>query len=363
VSQRIALVIDALSFLGGAEKVLSAAMELFPSAPIYTLVYDPAAFRGTPFACRRVIPSPVDRLPKAQRYYRSYFPLLPLAIGRFDLSGYDTVLSFSYAVAHGVRTRSDQRHLSYTFTPLRYAWQDASTSFTGPSPAQWLARRLMPAFRRWDAAAAARIDRLAAVSSWTAGCIRQAYRREAQVIYPPVDTAPFRPCPPRGDYFITVTRLFAHKRVDLIVEAFTKLGLPLVVIGAGPEGQHLAKIAGPNVHLLGYQPDQALAAWLGRARAFVCAAEEDFGIAMIEAQAAGCPLIAYYGGGAAEIICEDQTGLFFQKQTVDSLVQAVQRFERLDHAAAFDPAALQSSARRFSKDRFQRELAAFIAQP
>jgi glycosyltransferase involved in cell wall biosynthesis len=356
IKQKVAMVIDALPGIGGAEKVLMAVMELYPDAPIYTLVYNRAAFAGTPIAARRVIPSVIDRLPKAYKHYRKYLPLMPGAIERFDLGGYDLVLSLSYAVAHGIAVQTGQKHLSYTFTPMRYAWCNIGLDGV-ERPHHRFVNWLFGKFRKWDVSAVERVDRLAAVSGYIANCTRRAYRRESTVIYPPVEVERFSPQPERGDYYVTVSRLVAHKRVDLMVQAFNLLGLPLLVVGDGPERSRLERRAQPNVRFLGFQPDEKIAELLGRARSYISAGKEDFGIAAVEAQAAGCPVIAYRRGGALETVIEDQTGLFFDEPVLESLVDAVECFE--GRRQIFEPAQIAASVQRFNRRRFLQEFAAF----
>lgn len=356
VNSRVAIVVDALPFLSGAEKVLMAALELFPRAPIFTMIYNAPAFRRTPIAGRTIFTSFINRLPFAATHYKRYFPLMPAAVRRFDLGAYDAVLSFSYAVAHGVSTHSGQRHLSYTFTPMRYAWR--RIGLNGTQAPQNVTSLLLGPFRKWDAAAASRIDQLASVSGWIAQWVRRAYGRESTVIYPPVDVERFTPGAARGDFYISVSRLVAHKRVDLIIQAFNWLRLPLIVVGDGPERARLARLAGPDVRLCGYLPDRELASLLAQARAFVCAGEEDFGIAAVEAQAAGCPVIAYRKGGALETVREGETGLFFDQPSADSLIEAVIEFEAT--ASRFDARQIAASVQRFNKARFLAEFQAFV---
>jgi glycosyltransferase involved in cell wall biosynthesis len=356
----IAFVIDALPSLGGGERVLLAALELFPRARIYTLVYDPEKFAGTPLHGRPIVTSFIDRLPFARTAYRKYLPLMPRAIEAFDLSRHDLVVSFSYAVAHGARHRPGARHLSYTFTPMRYAWRDLDTHGRAGRKDPLL-NGLMESFRAWDRRAAGRVDRFAAVSKAIARRIDEAYRRQAQVLYPPVEVERFRPLEARGDYYITVARLVAHKRLELAVEAFARLGLPLIVVGEGPEYRRLKRGAGPGVRLPGRLPDPVIADLLAGARGFVCTAEEDFGIAIVEAQAAGCPVLAFGAGGALETVQEGTTGLFFAEQTVESLIDGVERFERA--AGSFETRQLTANAARFSKARFKQEFAAFVGGP
>jgi glycosyltransferase involved in cell wall biosynthesis len=356
MSPKVALVVDALPGLGGSEKVLLAVAELLPEAPIYTLIYNRPAFRHTALADHRVIPSYIDRLPFTRTHYRSYLPLMPRAVEQFDLDAYDVILSFSYAVAHGVRSRPGQRHLSYTYTPMRYAWRGVHPDGSRRRM-PWLVERFFGSFRAWDAAAAARVDAFAAVSGWIGAWVNQAYGRDARVIYPPVEVERFVPQPERAGYFVALSRLVPHKRLDLIVEAFNRLKLPLLVVGTGPEERALRRQAGPGIRLLGFQDDRSVADLLSRARGFICAADEDFGIAVVEAQAAGCPVIAYGKGGALETVLAGQTGVFFEEQSAESLVEAVERFER----EAFDPRLARQNAARFSKAQFQREFGGFIA--
>jgi glycosyltransferase involved in cell wall biosynthesis len=282
---------------------------------------------------------------------------MPAAVERFDFSRYDVVVAFSYAVAHGVRVKKGTRHLSYTYTPMRYAWSEMNIDGTY-SRRNPLLNFFMERFRRWDRSATARVHEFATISHGIADRIRSVYRREARVIYPPVETERFSPRARRGDYFVTLSRLVPHKRIDLIVEAFSRLGLPLKVIGDGPECNRLHKRAAPNIEFLGYQPEEVVAQLLEAARGFVCAAEEDFGIAIVEAQAAGCPVIAYRAGGALETVVDGVTGLFFREQSTASLSEAVERFEDSSHC--FRTADLVENARRFSKPRFVGSFSKFV---
>ncbi|MCI0549455.1 MAG: glycosyltransferase, partial [Anaerolineae bacterium] len=287
-NQRIAFVIDALPSLGGAEKVLFTALEVFPQADIFTLIYNREVFTNTPIAQREIKTSYLDLLPLAHKHHRIFLPLMPGAIERFDLQDYELIISFSYAVAHGVQNFNGARHVSYTYTPMRYAWTDLNINGTHTSR-NIVIDKLMQAFCNWDRKAASRVHRFAAVSQAVSRRIQHAYQREASVIYPPVETGRFHPNRQREDYYITVSRLVSHKRIDLLVKAFTQLDLPLLIIGDGPELPRLKNLAGSNIKFLGYQTDENVAELMSKARGFVCAAEEDFGIAIVEAQAAGCP--------------------------------------------------------------------------
>ena len=348
---------DALAGIGGGERVFLSALELFPGAPVFTLTYVPQVFRDTLVARHPVRPTFIDRLPLAHTHYRTYLPLMPLAIERIDLREFDLVVSFSYAVAHGVRMMMPgQRHISYTHTPLRYAWRNYKIG-ERLAHDQWLVNWFFRYFRRWDLRSVRQVDQFAAVSRDIAGWIQRVYRREARVIYPPVDLERFQPQHPRDGSYITVSRLVAHKRIDLIVKAFSRLKLPLTIIGDGPELPRLRRMAAPNINFMGYQSDRVVAQCLNRARAFVSASQEDFGIAMVEAQAAGCPVITLGKGGALETVLEGKTGLFYAQQTPESIIEAVERFEPL--AASFSPADLVANVQRFGKERFLKEFAIF----
>jgi glycosyltransferase involved in cell wall biosynthesis len=354
---RIAFVIDALPSLGGGEKVLFTALEAYPHAEIFTLVYNKAVFEQTPLANKKVNTSFINSLPLAHRQHRKYLPLMPCAIERFDLRAYDCIVCFSYAVAHGVTNHNGARHVSYTYTPMRYAWTDLHPDGTHKRK-NILLDGFMRAFRTWDKRAASRVHQFAAISQAVSQRIADAYQREALIIYPPVEVERFKPCVQREDYYITVTRLVPHKRVDVIVEAFSKLNLPLIVIGEGPELPRLKSMANSNVKFLGYVPDEQVVELMGKARGFVCAAEEDFGIAIVEAQAAGCPVMAYGAGGARETVQEGVSGSFFEEQDAGSLIEAVQKFERVH--GDFQVKALVRNAQRFNKSRFIEEFQDFV---
>lgn len=354
---RLAIVHDWLTARGGAERLLEALLGLFPRAPVYTLVYDPRLFAGSVIAERPISTSFLNRIPGARRHYRSLLPLMPFAIEQLDVGGHDIVLSISDAVAHGVLTGPNQLHINYILTPMRYVWdlhKEYLKSRALRSPIRSAGfRSLSHYLRLWDVAAAQRVDHFVAISHWVARRVWRAYRREAEVIYPPVDVDRFQPLTPRQDYYITVSRLVPYKRVGMLVEAFNRLGLPLLIVGEGPERRSLEAEARPNVRFLGWQSDGDLALLLGRARAFVFGAEEEFGIAPLEAQAAGCPVIAYGRGGLRETIVGGQTGLFFEEPSADSLLAAVEGFEA--SSKDYPVALIRENALRFGQDRFERE--------
>ena len=356
-NRHVAFVIDSLPSLGGAEKVLFTALEVYPQADIFTLIYNKDVFMDTPIARREIKTSYLDMLPLAHKRHRLFLPLMPGAIERFDLQDYELIISFSYAVAHGVQNFNGARHVSYTYTPMRYAWTDLNIDGTHTSR-NMAVDKLMQAFRNWDRKAASRVHRFAAISKAVSKRIQFAYQREAPIIYPPVETERFHPNGQRDDYYITVSRLVAHKRIDVLVGAFSQLNFPLLIVGDGPELPRLKNLAGSNIKFLGYQSDEKVAQLMDKARGFVCAAEEDFGIAIVEAQAAGCPVIAYGQGGALETVLDGVTGLHFSEQTLESLAEAIIKFERARHSFFTDD--LVNHTRQFDIARFKRKFVEFV---
>jgi glycosyltransferase involved in cell wall biosynthesis len=343
--------------MGGGEKTLMTALEIFPHADVFTLIYNKGAFSKTPIANKEIITSYLDKLPFAQTHHRLLLPLMPAAIESFDFCHYDVIVSFSYAVAHGVQINNGTRHISYTYTPMRYAWSDINIDGTHSHKNPML-NWVLNNFRTWDKAAASRVQEFAAISQGIAKRIQSSYQRKSRLIYPPVEIERFHPNGGHGDYFVTLSRLVAHKRIDLIIEAFSRLNLPLKIIGDGPQRKKLQRRATPNIEFLGYQPDETVADLVSKARGFVCAAEEDFGIAIVEAQAAGCPVIAYKAGGALETVSAGMTGLFFEEQSVTSLIDVIQRFNESAHC--FRQRDLVENARRFSKERFIKSFQDFV---
>ena len=291
---RVALLHDWLVNPGGSERVLESFSVIYPEAPIYTLVYDPSNFKSSPISNRKVFTSKLNRLPFARTGYRAYIPLMPFAIEQFDLREFEIIISSSHAVAHGILPRPNQLHINYIHSPARYAWHqyhDYLDNRRIGRVKKWLSRPTLHYLRLWDFAAAARVDYFVANSKWTAATVMRAYRRNADVIYPPIMLNNFDHAQDRENYYITVSRLVPYKRMDLIVKAFSELGYPLVIVGDGPERRFLTSIASPNIRFCGDLPDIEVAKLLGKAKAFVCAAEEDVGIALVEAQAGGCPIV------------------------------------------------------------------------
>jgi glycosyltransferase involved in cell wall biosynthesis len=359
---RVAIVFEWYQRYGGVERVVTELQKMYPNADFFALVHNPQEVKGTSFEGIAVRTSFIQSLPMTKEKYRGYLPLMPLAVEQFDLRDYDLVISSSHAIAKGVLTRADQLHVSYTHTPVRYAW-DLYLDYLAATGMDrgikgWLVRPVLHYLRLWDTCAANRVDAYLANSFNVARRIHKLYRRPARVVYPPVDVERFRPDLPREEFFLAVSRFVPYKRLDLILEVFTRSGKPIVVIGEGPEFSRAKRIAGLNVKLLGYQSDEVVADHLQRAKAFVSAADEDFGIACVEAQAAGCPVIGYRTGGTSEIVngwpASDATGIFFDNQRWDTLAEAIELFET--HRAAFRPEICSRNAERFGSERFEREL-------
>lgn len=366
---KTAIVHDWLVTYAGAERVLEQMLLCYPEADLFSLIdFLPAGERAFLHG-KTVQTSFLQHLPLARRYYRSCLPLMPLAVEQFDLSGYDLVLSSSHAVAKGVLTGPDQLHLSYVYTPIRYAWdlQHQYLRETGLSRSilGWVARRMLHRIRIWDYRTANGVDGFVASSRFIARRIWKIYRRESAVIHPPVDVSSFTLCEDKEDFYLTVSRLTPYKRVDLIVEAFAAMpGRKLLVIGDGPEFRKIKRSIAPNIELLGYQPHEILRHYMQRARAFVFAAEEDFGIAPVEAQACGTPVIAYGRGGVLDSIrgleTDSPTGVFFTEQSVPALVETIELFEREE--SRIRPVVCRENALRFAPERFRRELKTYVAQ-
>jgi glycosyltransferase involved in cell wall biosynthesis len=350
---RVALVHYWLTAHRGGEKVLEALCALFPQAVIFTHVCDRAQL--SPLLARHEIrQSFIHRLPFAGRHYRHYLPLMPLALEELDMRGFDLIISSESGPAKGVLAPTRTPHLCYCHSPMRYLWdmyhdyREHSGAFT---------RLLMAPFfhrlRQWDALSALRVDRFVANSRNVAARIGKIYRREAQVVYPPVDVDFFTQGAATGQqrgYYLFFGQLEAYKRADLAVAACTQAGLPLVVLGEGREEKRLRAAAGPTVRFEGRQPAERVRRWLQGARALLFPGEEDFGIVPVEAMAAGCPVIAYGAGGALESVQDEESGLFFREQNAASLLDAIERFERLEKHV--DPAALLKQARRFGPAQF-----------
>lgn len=354
---RVALVHYWLVGMRGGEKVLEALCELFPDADIFTLVADRSAISET-IARHRIETSFLQRL-GGRRHYQKLLPLMPLALESFDLSAYDLVVSSESGPAKGVIPRPDALHVCYCHSPMRYIWDLAPEYRRNAGRLAGAALGLAgPRLRQWDVTTAARVDHFIANSAFVARRIEKYYRRDATVIHPPVDRARFAIGNP-GEAYLCAGQVTPCKRIELAVEAFTRLGRPLVVIGDGVTDR-LRGLAGPNVRFLGPVGDAEMAAWLGRCRALVFPGVEDFGIVPLEAMASGRPVIAFGRGGALETVIPGRTGVLFAEQTVEALVHAVSRFELIE--SRLDPRAIRAHAEGFSRPRFLAELRGFFAE-
>jgi glycosyltransferase involved in cell wall biosynthesis len=355
---RVALVHDYLNQYGGAERVLEAFCEIWPEAPIFTLIYSEKRTGGA-FSNRLIKTSFLQKIPFTKSHHRPFLALMPLAIESFDLSKYDIVISDSASFAKGVITRPGTLHICYCHTPTRYAWDDCHKyiqEFGYPA----LITKFIPFFmnylRVWDEAAAQRPDRFIANSRFVAKRIEKYYGQSAEVIYPPVKSKFFKINEKTDGFFLAVARLLSYKRLDIAVRAFNALGWPLKIVGNGPEFERLRNLAGPNVELLGLVDDEKLKNLYSRCRAFVFPQEEDFGITPVEAMACGRPVIAYKAGGALEIIKEGENGLFFEEQTPASLIEALKKF----NSCIFDPEAIRRQALNFDKEVFKQKMWQFV---
>lgn len=368
-SLRIAIVHEWLTTYAGAERVLEQLLLCFPDADLFAVVdFVPDSQRAF-LQDKKPQTTFIQRLPFAKTRYRAYLSLMTVAIEQLDLSSYDLIISSNHAVAKGVITSPDQLHLSYVHSPMRYAW-DLQHQYLRQAGLQtgmksWLARYQLHRLRLWDQSTANRVDAFIANSHFIASRIGKFYRREATVIYPPVDLQYFAVREDKEEFYVTASRMVPYKRMDAIVEAFAQMpGKRLVVIGDGPERKRIAAKAGPNVEFFGHQSNETLRDFLQRGKAFVFAAEEDFGILPLEAQACGTPVIAYGKGGALETIRgldhNRPTGLFFETQTPQAIVEAVATFEEREDL--FNAVASRENAERFAPERFRDEIEKFVRQ-
>jgi glycosyltransferase involved in cell wall biosynthesis len=361
---KVAIVHEWFAAYAGSERVVEQMLHVFPGADVFGvadfLPQNERAFLGG----RPVRTSFVQRLPLARRAFRLYLPLMPLAIEQLDVRGYDLVLSSNHAVAKGVITGPDQLHISYVHSPIRYAWdlqhQYLEESQLHRGLRSWMARAMLHYLRLWDVRTASGVDLFIANSEYIGRRIRKAYGRASMVIYPPVDVQAFTLRLAKDDFYLAASRMVPYKKMPLIVEAFARTPhRKLIVVGAGPDYPRCQRLATPNIEFVGYQPFHALRDYMQRARALVFAAEEDFGITVVEAQACGTPVIAYGKGGVLESVrglgeSAAPTGVFFSAQNADAVVSAVERFER--ERAAISPLECRRNAERFSVERFRAEL-------
>lgn len=355
---KVALVHDYLNQMGGAERVLLALHDLYPDAPIFTSIYDPARLDPA-FRRLDIRSSFMQRLPLISKHHQPFLMLYPLAFERFDLREYDLILSSSSAFAKGVVARPDAHHICYCHTPMRWAWsyQDYIEWEKLAPPARAVLPFFIRHLRRWDQATARRVDYFIANSSVVAQRIANCYQHEATVIPPPVVTARYSISPNQEAYFLVVSRLVPYKRIDIAIEACNLLRLPLKIIGIGRDRARLERLAGPTIEFLGWLPDEQVQRYLARCQALIHPGAEDFGLTPLEAQASGRPVIAYGAGGALMSVIDGVTGLFFHERSPHALAEVLATFQP-EH---FDPQVIRRHAEAFDIACFQRRIAEFIA--
>lgn len=354
----LALVHDWLNQRGGAEDVLEALVALYPGSPLYTSIYAPDLMPGS-YRAWDIRTLWIDRLPGIHTHHQPYLPFYPLAWGGLDLSGYDVILSNKSGFCHGVRHANSTLHICYCLAPTRYVWGlDAYLQREGMGAVAKLALKpIISALKRWDYDAAQRVDHFIAISTDIQQRIKTYYNRDSVIIYPPVDTARFTPAAEVEDYFLVVSRLIPYKRIDLAVQAATRLGVRLKVGGKGRDLDRLKAMAGETVEFLGYVPDDQLPGLMARCKAFLFPGLEDFGITPVQAQAAGRPVIAFGGGGALDTVIPGVTGEHFAAMTVDALADVMARFD----TARYDSAVLHAHALKFDSAVFNQQIQTFVA--
>ncbi len=365
---KLALAHDWLNQMGGAENVLEELVAMFPGAPVFTTIYGPAQM---PAAYRQwdIRVSWLNRAPAVQRRHQPYLPLYPAAVRSLNMTGFDVILSNKSGFIHGLKHSARQLHICYCLAPTRYVWNYGEYA-RREGFGRWLGTLIGPVInrlRQWDYRAAQPtppvggqgVDHFIAISKDIQQRIKTYYNRESVIIYPPVNTDRFQPVEnPAGDYYLVVSRLIPYKRIDLAVQAFSRLNKRLIVVGDGRDREQLEALAGPSVQFKGRLPWNEVVALMANCRAFLFPGFEDFGIAPVEAQAAGRPVIALAKGGALDTVLDGETGLFFREQSVEALIDTITQFERL----SFDSAAARANAERFSAGRFRRELGQFVAE-
>lgn len=363
---KVAIVQEWLVTVGGSDKVVKAILDVFPDADIYTLVAkkDVCDELGIPW--EKVHTSFIQKMPLGTKKHRAYLPLFPFAIEQFDLRGYDVVISSSHCVAKGVLTKADQLHICYCHSPIRYCWdmynEYLEESHLDKGFKSWLVRLMLHPIRQFDAIAGSRVDYYISNSDYVGQRIRKTYRRKATTIHPNIDISNFELCNDKQEYYLASSRLVAYKKIDTIIEAFNQMpDKKLVVIGGGPNLDAYRKLAKDNVIVMGYQPFDVLKDKMQHAKAFVFAADEDFGMIPIETQSCGTPVIAYGHGGSLETVNGGKTGLFFDEQTPEAIVEAVNKFESMG-TQPFAPADCRQWAEGFSEERFKREIKEFVEE-
>ena len=358
-----ALICDWLNVYAGAERCMESFTNIWADFEIYSLIdFLNDTDRYEILKNKHARTSFIQNLPFAKSRYRDYLPLFPYAIENFDLSEYDLILSSSHAVAKGVLTHSDQLHISYVHTPIRYAWdlyfEYLKNSGLNSGLKSFFAKYFLHKIRIWDLISTNRVDYLIANSRYIASRIKKIYGRASDVIYPPVDIDKFEVKENKEEFYLTVSRLVPYKKVDVIVEAFSQINRKLVLIGDGPDMDKIKSKAKKNIEILGYQSNETIRHMMQNAKAFIFAAKEDFGIAPVEAQACGTPVICYGNGGVCETVIDNVSGVYFYEQSVESLLGALDKFEH--NVDRFDPSFIRRNSLRFSRKRFEEEIKTYI---
>ncbi|WP_373568955.1 glycosyltransferase family 4 protein [Klebsiella pneumoniae] len=364
----VGIVADWLVTYAGSEKVIKEFIKVFPKAELYSVIDFLSEQDRVKFNHKKAKTTFIQRMPFSSKKYQTYLPLMPFAIEQLDVSKHNIILSSSHAVAKGILSGPDQLHISYVHSPIRYAWdlqhQYLKESGLNKGLKGMLAKWMLHKIRVWDYRTSNGVDHFIANSQFIARRIKKVYGREADVIYPPVDVNAFELNDKKDNYYFTASRLVPYKRMDLIVDAFSLMpDKKLVVIGDGPEMNKIKSKAKNNIEILGYQSNQKMIDCMRNAKAFVFAAEEDFGITPVEAQACGTPVIAFGKGGALETIrpygVSNPTGLFFNEQNSQSIINAVNDFEKMNDL--FRPSDCRKNAERFSEERFRNEISTYVA--
>jgi glycosyltransferase involved in cell wall biosynthesis len=348
---KVAIIYDRVNKWGGAERVLLALHEIFPEAPLYTSVYDS---KGAPWAkvFPAVVASFLQKFPFAKSNHELFAPLMPLAFESFDFSDFDLVISVTSEAAKGIRTKPGTLHICYCLTPTRYLWSHSDEYFKN-ADIKVLAKPFVDYLRKWDKVAAARPDRIIAISTEVKNRIKKYYDRDSDIIFPPVNaTSTDINRKNRGEYYLVVSRLVGYKKVDLAVEAFNRLGYPLIIVGTGKEEKKLKHKARNNIKFVGQVSEKDLAMYYKGAKALIMPQEEDFGIVAVEAQSIGVPVVAYKKGGAIDTVISDRTGVFFEEQKPESLIEAIKKFEKM----RFVVDNLYTNAQGFSKEIFKNKV-------
>ncbi|MFH1283562.1 MAG: glycosyltransferase [bacterium] len=355
---KVAIVHDWLTGMRGGEKCLEVFCELFPHADLFTLLYLPDKVSEI-IRKMNVKTSLLQKLPLAEKYYRYYLPVMPVIIERFYLKDYDLILSSSHCVAKGVRINPGVKHICYCYTPMRYIW-DLYGEYFGKSfsVSNAVMKMFLKYLRKWDINSSKSVDQFLSISINIQERIKRVYNRDSKVIYPPVDVNQFYYMEDEGaqDYYLFVGAFASYKRVDIVIDAFNKIDKKLIIIGDGQKFDEMRKKASGNINFLGWVNNEELRSYYSKAKALIFAANEDFGIVPLEAMACGTPVIAFGKGGALETVIENKTGVFFNDQTTASLLEAIERFEKLK----FDKCNLRKQAVLFSRDNFKAKILDYI---